>query len=68
MSNPQNYQDQRRDEIADEYFAPSYDSCPPGAQPAIDYMVELEIRLAESTGADMRAEWLSRLVRDDEDE
>lgn len=56
------YQESRRDEIADEYFAPSYDSTPPLYQPAIDYIVELEIRLRLATGTDIRAEWLSRLT------
>ena len=58
----QTYQDLRRDEIADEYFAPSYDSMPPHYQPAVDYIVELEIRLRLATGIDVRAEWIANLT------
>lgn len=56
------YTDIRRDEIADEYFAPSYDSMPPLYQPAVDYIVELERLLWVASGTDMRTVWMSRLT------
>lgn len=58
----QSYEYRRRDELADEYFAPSYESCPPGAQPAIDYILELERLLWVATGTDMRAQWMRGLT------
>jgi len=60
MSN-QTYQDLRRDEIASEFVAPTYASASRLEQMLIDYCVEIEIRLAEATGSDMRREWMSRL-------
>ena len=62
LSEPRGYFETRRDEIADEYFAPTYDSMPPHYQPAVEYIVDLERRLHDATGDDVRAEWLARLV------
>ena len=55
------YQDMRRDEIANEFVAPTYASASHLEQKLIDYCVEVEMRLADATGADMRREWASRL-------
>lgn len=62
IQGPRPYEHIRRDEIADEYFAPSYDSMPPLYQPAVDYIVELERLLWVADGTDMRALWMSRLT------
>ncbi len=59
---PQTYEHARRDEIADEYFAPTYGSMLSTHQPAVDYIVELERLLWVAGGTDMRAIWLSRLT------
>lgn len=56
------YENMRRNEVADEYFAPSYDSMPPLYQPAVDYIVELERLLWVANGTDMRAVWMRRLI------
>lgn len=58
----QAYEDQRRDEVASEYFAPSYDSMPPHYQPAVDYILELERRLHAATGEDVRSQWMLSLM------
>jgi hypothetical protein len=58
------YAEMRREEVTREYLASSYDILRLSERGLVDYCVELEERLAEATGADMQAEWFSRLIGD----
>jgi len=62
MSIPRTYASYRRDDIAREYVSCDYDSADYLERLLIDYVVEVEERLAEATGSDMRAEWFARLA------